>query len=226
MSATECERLRPYLLDYVVGELDPAEAERLKLESHLAACIECRAAVEELRGTGRALEAVKAFDSQLTEGVRQDISRRARLEAEKLRAAHAQGRTLPARSVPVSAWLILVLGTAVVLAGVALIPRLGALGHTPGARLLGASGAQFPAEFAPGETIKVPAGAMLKLELAGRAVLALRGPAEAELASGQAPLKIVRGQAFLAAGGAPVAVSLAPLRQLELGAEEIGRAHV
>ena len=53
MSTADCDRLRPYLLDMVVGELDPSEAQRGELEAHLAGCEACRAAVEELRGTGR-----------------------------------------------------------------------------------------------------------------------------------------------------------------------------
>jgi len=223
MSSADCERLRPYLLDYVVGELDPAEAERLKLEGHLAGCVECRAAVEELRGTGRALEAVKVFDSQLNEEVRQDISRRARMEAEKLRAAHGRGggagpsgAAAAARPVPVLAWLVLGLGTAAVLAGVALLPRVS--GTPGGARLVGASGVSFRQEFAPGEAISVPPGALLQLQLADGSRFGLRGPAEAVLGGPGSPLKISRGSAWLAVGDRPVSVVLDALRKLELAA--------
>ncbi|HOX07844.1 MAG TPA: hypothetical protein PK280_15695 [Planctomycetota bacterium] len=220
MSAADCERLRPYLLDYVVGELDPGEAERLQLEKHLADCIDCRAAMEELRGTGRALEAVRAFDSQLNEKVRQDISRRARQEAEKLRAAHGAGRPAPAgRPVPALAWLMLAGGTAAVLAGVALVPRLGLLSAPRGATVVASSGAGFPAEFSPGAAVSVPGGALLHLKLADGSDLKLRGPAEAALAGGGAPLRITRGIAWLSAGRALEAVGLEPLRRLELAPE-------
>jgi anti-sigma factor RsiW len=219
MSTADCERLRPYLLDFVVGELDPGEAERLSLESHLAGCIECRAAVEELRGTGRALEAVKAFDSQLTAEVRKDITRRAKQEAEKLRAAHSSedsaGRSRP---VPAYAWVVLLLGTVAVLAGVALAPRLFRFGPERGARLLGASGAEFRGEFEPGAAISVPSGALLHLELADGSRLALRGPADAELAGKASPLRLKRGEVVLAAGPAPVQVTLAPFTRLEVQA--------
>jgi hypothetical protein len=218
MSTTDCERLRPYLLDFVVGELDPGEATRLKLENHLAGCIECRAAMEELRGTGRALEAVKAFDSQLNEQVRQDISRRAKLEAEKLRAAHQRGGGAAlGRPVPALAWLILVLGTAAVLAGVAVIPRISKA--VPAAQLMDSSGAEFPNEFSSGAALNIPAGAMLHLKMADGSHLKLRGPAEADLAGASTPLTLKKGAAWMAAGTQPMSLGLAPLRRITLAAE-------
>jgi len=223
MSAADCQRLRPYLLDFVVGELDPAEAHRLELEKHLAGCTACRAAVEELRGTGRALEAVKVFDSQLNEQVRRDISRQAHVEAEKVRQARERGRARAGlvRPVPVHAWLILVLGTALALAALAAVPPWlrSARADAGHARVLGALGAEFGPTLAPGSAIELPEGAMLYLRLADGSHLKVRGPAEAALAGGGAPLKLKRGAAWLAAGKAPVLVGLEPLGRLQLEAE-------
>jgi len=221
MSTADCERLRPYLLDMVVGELDPSEHQRVELEEHLAGCPACRAAVEELRGTGRALEAVRVFDSQLNEQVRQDISRQAHLEAEKLREARERGRAKAAlgRPVPVAAWVLLVLGALVALAAAWAWPHLGLPGlKTPGARVLGASGIELGPELAHGELVSLPEGALLHMELAGGSRLALRGPAEARLAGAQTPLEIRRGSAWLAAVK-PVQVQVSPLRSLMLAAD-------
>lgn len=228
MSGADCQRLRPYLLDFVVGELDPAEAEKLDLERHLADCAACRAAVEELRGTGRALEAVKVFDSQLNEKVRKDISRMARLEAEKIRhtRAHARLQAPVAKPVPVAAWVMLILGTGLTLGALWAVPYVKNFGNdTKSPYVMGSTGEGLAAGLGAGDRLKsgqqvtIPEGAYLQLALPDESRLGLRGPAEITLAEGGKPLTLKKGELWLAAGPTPVQVELAPLRKLEIAAQ-------
>lgn len=220
--SAECARLRPYLVDFVVGELSPDEDQCRQIEQHLAGCECCRAVAEELRGTGRALEAIGKTNAHLDEQARRELSTKARIEAEKLRAAADRRREAAAasrpRRVPFYAWLALLVGTGVALALAIYLPQFNPLAaRRPAARVLHAEGAAFAKGQAlePGAELALPADALLRLELADRSRLDLRGPAQARLAGAEAPLEIRKGLAWLHAGGA-LRLKLPPLRGFEL----------
>jgi len=219
--AAECSRLRPYLVDFVVGDLDPGKGRRQEIERHLADCGSCRAVAEELRGTGRALEAISACEAHLNDAARRELSTKAHIEAEKLRQAGDRRRAAVAaarlfRRVPLYAWIVLALGAGAAVALAALAPRLGLFAEArPAAKVLAPAGAEFGKELAPGAEVSLPADAGLRLDLADGTRLDLRGPAEARLASGEAPLEIRKGLAWLHAGSA-LRLKLEPLRGLEL----------
>ena len=226
MASSECERLRPYLVDFVVGELGPeAQEHAADIKRHLAECAECRAAAEELRGTGRALEAVKVLDVQLAEEVRKNITSRARLEAQKVRATRRHGRIseeLRGR-VPAAAWVVLALGAAAALAVAALLPGMGLFEPPSAGEVLACEGGTFKEQWPAGrrlergQQITVPAGAILCLSLCDHSRLFLRGPAEVKLAGRAGPLELAEGEAYIEPHARCV-VALDPLRKLELGA--------
>lgn len=225
MASKECDRLRPHLVDYVVGELDPSAAQQADIEKHLAACEECRAAAEELRGTGRALEAVRTFDTHLDDDVRKNITSRARVEAQLVRATRQHERVAGggARRVPLAAWIVLVLGTVGALVLAAVIPRMGLFTAEPAGRVLACFGDRFKAdwpadrELVPGEEVSVPKGALVCLKLNDHTRLDLCGPAEVRFAGEGRALSITKGKAYLEARS-NLAVELAPLKKLRLAA--------
>jgi hypothetical protein len=206
MASKDCERLRPLLVDYVVGEMVGPEGQNAEIERHLAECAECRAAAEELRGTGRALEAVKVFDTQLREEVRKNITSRARVEAQLVRATREHQRIAAesaARAVPVAAWVVLALGAAGALALAAALPRMGLFTPRPGGRVVSCLGealsADWPSgrELQPGERIPVPEECLMCLQLGDGTRLELAGPAEVRLAHAEGSLKLGAGRAYL-----------------------------
>ncbi len=232
MASKECDRLRPYLMDYVVGELDPSAAQQADIEKHLADCEECRSAAEELRGTGRALEAVRTFDTRLDEDLRKNITSRARVEAQLVRATRQHERIAEggsARRVPLAAWAVLVLGTVGALVLATLIPKLDTFAPQPAGKVLGCAllkGASNNAfrkdwpegrELEPGEEISVPRGVVLCLKLGDHSRLDVCGPAEVRFAKEGRPLCITKGKAYLEARS-NLAVELAPLKKLRLSA--------
>lgn len=221
MSSGDCERLRPYLVDYVVGELEAGAEQRAELERHLNECAACRSAADSLRGTGKALEAIRESDTRLNPQVRRNISEQAKLESEKLREARDRGRAAAASPlaspIPAAAWMVLGLGTAVVLIGAWLLPRLDVGGRRPAARVISCSGSSLGTELSRGAAISLPAESHAALELSDGSILELLGPAEAALAGPSSPLKLIRGSAWLRAAR-PVSVELLPLRSLDLPA--------
>ncbi len=232
MASKECDRLRPYLVDFVVGELDPSESQQADIQKHLASCEECRSAAEELRGTGRALEAVRTFDTRLNEDLRKNITSRARVEAQLVRATRQHERIAgggSARRVPLAAWAVLVLGTVGALVLATLIPKLDAFAPQPAGKVLacallrGTSNDAFKKdwpegrELQAGEEISVPRGVVLCLKLGDHSRLDICGPAEVRFAEEGRPLRITRGEVYLEARS-NLAVELAPLKKLRLSA--------
>jgi hypothetical protein len=206
MASKDCERLRPLLVDYVVGEMEGTEAQNAEIERHLAECEECRAAAEELRGTGRALEAVKVFDTQLREEVRKNITSRARVEAQLVRATREHQRIAAqsaAKAVPVAAWVVLALGAAGALALAAALPRIGLFNAKPGGKVVSCLGESLRKDWPagrvlqPGERIPVPEKCLLCLELGDGTRLELAGPAQVRLADAEGSLKLEAGRAYL-----------------------------
>ena len=225
MATSACDRLRAHLVDYVVGEEDPTDARRREIDEHLAVCSECRMIAEELRGTGRALEAIKVMDTQLRDDIRKKITTRARAEAAKIRATREEERVghIAALRRPVSplAWAVLVLGVAAVFALAAAAPGL--LREASAGKVRSAQGAGFRDQWSAGQElqhgqqISVPDGAFLCLDLGGGCALDLCGPCEVTLAAGDEPLRLLSGRAWVAADSA-TRVAIDPLKNLELSA--------
>ncbi len=224
MASSDCDRLRPYLVDFVVGEVDPSEARREEIEAHLAECSECRSIAEELRGTGRALEAVRSFDTKLREEVRRSITSRARVEAQLVRATREHQRIAAgrgARAVPAAAWIILALGALVAAVIAVALPRLGIFGQASAGKVLTCAGdglkKEWPRgrELTPGQSISVPADCILCLSLSDGSRADMCGPAEVKLARGKEPFALIKGRAYVEAEVVMV-LHLHPLKRLRL----------
>jgi len=226
MAAMDCEKLRPMLVDYVVGEWSPPADELESIEKHLAECEECRAAAEELRGTGRALEAVKTFDTRMREDVRKSITSRARVEAQLVRATREHQRIAGepgARRVPLAAWLVLAAGTAGALALATLLPGMKVFSPKPVGEVVSCLGDALKTEISKGEKldagqeIKVPGKCILCVQLADGGLLDVAGPAKLQMSSTQGPMRLKQGRAYLAARSS-TNLALSPLKRLEVSA--------
>lgn len=79
----ECEVCREKLADFLLDELPESEA--VLVQEHLALCQTCQATYKELKGTGRALEAVPAMRPvQPSTNFSSQVMRAARAESEKI----------------------------------------------------------------------------------------------------------------------------------------------
>ena len=226
MASKTCDRLRPYLVDFVVGELSSADVKAEDIERHLAECPACRSVAEELRGTGRALEAVRSFDTRMREEVRRNLTSRARVEAQLVRATREHQRIAgmePGRPVPLRAWVALALGLAAAAALALVLPRLLRPKPVSAAEVVATSGeaarGQWPkgTRLESGQSLAVPAGCLVRLLLLDGTGLRLdlAGLSEVRAPGPDRPLELVKGQAYFEASG-NVAVKVEQLDALRL----------
>jgi hypothetical protein len=223
MASQSCESLGPHVVDFIVGELDEKRAREMGVLQHLAECARCRAVAEQLRGTGRALDAVATMAPALREEVRRKITSQAHVEAQIIRTTREHqlisGR-LPARRVPVLAWGILAAGTALAVAAGWLLPRAGE--SSPVGVVAGVEGgAPVPAlrlgsRIFQGQRISVPSGCLLSLRLEDGSRLDAFGPCEMCAMSGEQPWELTRGQVYLVASSR-MSIRLPSLKALEAG---------
>lgn len=226
MAEMTCEELRPLLVDYVVGELTPPVDQQECIDKHLSECENCRGIAEELRGTGRALEAVKSFDTKLREEVRNSITSRARVEAQLVRATREHqkiaGETA-GKPVPAAAWLVLAIGTIGALALAVIVPTFGVFSPKPAGKVLSCVGEELRQSLPkgeildPGRALSVPAKCILCVRLTDGGRLDVAGPAELRMAGKSESLVLTRGKAYIVSAVA-TRVKLSPLQDLELAA--------
>ncbi len=226
MAVMDCDKLRPMLVDYVVGEFTPPTDEQEAIEKHLAECEACRSAAEELRGTGRALEAVKSFDTRLREEVRKSITSRARVEAQLVRATREHQRIAgeaKTKPVPLAAWLVLAVGTIGALALAALLPGMSVFSPKPVGRVVSCLGDALKDklkkgdELCAGREIRVPEKCILCLKLTDGSLLDVAGPAVLRMGGDGQPMSFSEGMAYLVLRS-DMALGLPPLKRLDVAA--------
>ena len=142
-SLMDCEACSELLADFLLDELPSSEA--LLVHEHLLLCPACMKAYRELKGTGKALEAVTVMQPvQGSKIFKQDVLAQAQIESEKIvaklpperrlrlearREARQSIRLLAVKKQPVKVWspglLILALSGAAILTGILLWPRGG-----------------------------------------------------------------------------------------------------
>ncbi|HLX63877.1 MAG TPA: zf-HC2 domain-containing protein [Planctomycetota bacterium] len=144
----DCEGCNELLADFLLDELPESEA--VLVHEHLLICPACMKAYRDLKGTGKALEAVPAMRPvEGSEDFRSDVRKNARIEADKIvsklppdrrlrleaRREARQSMRLSRRQPPPKVWspglLILALAAALVLAAILFWPS----GEKPGPRV-------------------------------------------------------------------------------------------